>query len=206
MTLPNKLSLSRILVIPPFLFCLLYEKISAGDWWTTGYFRAAALLMVIGATITDYYDGKLARKYGLTTSLGKLLDPLADKMLVASAFVAFVDLRVFPSWLVIAILFREFLVTGLRSLGVTRGRVIQADKWGKHKTGWQLATIITAITFLTARDFLMATGVWDRPLVYSWHADILFDSVLMILLLICVFFTGLSGVLYFWRNRDLLRE
>jgi len=206
MTLPNKLSLSRILVIPFFLFFVLFEDLAPGNLWLVGAFRGVALLLVIGATITDYYDGMLARKYNMSTALGKLLDPLADKILIASAFVAFVDLRIFPSWLVIAILFREFLVTGLRSLGMAQGRVIQADRWGKHKTGWQLATIITAITFLTARDFMRAAGVWDRPLVREWYADIIFHHVLIALLLICVFFTCFSGFLYVWKNRDLLRE
>lgn len=206
MTLPNKLSLSRIVVIPFFLFFVFFERFTPGNYWLIGAFRAVALVLIVAASITDYYDGKLARKYNMTSALGQLLDPLADKMLVASAFVAFIDLQLFPSWLVIAILFREFLVTGLRQLGVVQGRVIHADRWGKHKTGWQLATIITAIAFLTIRDFMMAFGVWDQPLVREWFADIIFHGVLMALLLICVFFTIFSGTLYVWKNRDLLRE
>lgn len=206
MTLPNKLSLSRIVVVPFFLFFLLFEKLNSDNLWLTGSFRAVALILIVLASITDYYDGMLARKHGLTTTLGKLLDPLADKILVASAFIAFVDLRLFPSWLVIAILFREFLVTGLRSLGLVQGRMIQADRWGKHKTGWQLATIITAIAFLTIRDFMKAGGVWHRPFVREWYADIFFDGILLALLLICVMFTFLSGFLYVWQNRDLLRD
>jgi CDP-diacylglycerol--glycerol-3-phosphate 3-phosphatidyltransferase len=206
MTLPNKLSLLRILLIPVILACLLYEKINPGNHWLIGGFRVAALILVIIATITDYYDGKLARQYGLITNLGKFLDPLADKLLVTSIFIVFVDLRLFPGWLVIIILFREFVVTGLRSIVATQGEVMSSERWGKHKTGWQLATIITAITFMAARDFSQAARVWERPLARDWHADIFFEYVLLALLLICVFFTLFSGVLYVWKYRHLLHE
>lgn len=206
MTLPNKLSLLRIFLIPAILACLLYEKINPVNLWMIGVFRVVALVLVIIATITDYYDGKLARQYGLVTNLGKFLDPLADKLLVASIFISFVDLGLFPGWLVIIILFREFVVTGLRSIVATQGQVMSSERWGKHKTGWQLATIITAITFMAVRDFTRAAQVWERPLVRGWHADIFFERVLLALLLICVFFTLLSGVLYVWKYRHLLHE
>lgn len=206
MTLPNKLSLLRILLIPVIVACLLYEKMDPGNHWLIGTFRVIALVLVVIATITDYYDGKLARQYGLVTNLGKFLDPLADKLLVTSIFIIFVDLRLFPGWLVIIILFREFVVTGLRSIVATQGQVMSAERWGKHKTGWQLATIITAVTFMAARDFSQAARIWERPLAREWHADIFFEHVLLALLLICVFFTLLSGVLYVWKYRHLLHE
>ncbi len=207
MTLPNQLSLLRILIVPGFLFCLLFDQVfPASGEWVIGGFRTAALILMIGATITDYYDGKLARERNQVSNLGKLLDPLADKLLVCSAFVAFVDLRVYPGWVVVVILFREFLITGLRSLAAVQGRVIHSIRWGKHKTGWQMATIITAITFLAARDFARAAGVWDVPLVRYGFADIIFSSILWILAWICILFTFLSGWLYVTANRDILQE
>ncbi len=89
---------------------------------------------------------------------------------------------------------------------MTQGRVIQADRWGKHKAGWQMGTIITAILFLAIRDTMLAAGVWERPLVHDWHMDIIFHRVLLALLVICVFLTIYSGALYVWKNRDILRE
>jgi len=210
MTLPNKLSLSRIIVIPVFLFCLLLGGVEPAveDAFFYAWFRFAALLLVIAATITDYYDGKIARERGESTNLGKLLDPLADKLLVTSAFVAFVEMQLFPSWLIIVILCREFLVTGLRSLGAAQGRVIAADRWGKHKTGWQLGTIITTLVFVTAREFLRAAGYWGdtKPLVREWYAEAIFDWTLHGVLIVAVVLTLVSGALYLVRNWELVRD
>jgi CDP-diacylglycerol--glycerol-3-phosphate 3-phosphatidyltransferase len=168
--------------------------------------RILALIIFVGAAITDLIDGKIARARNLVTNFGKLMDPLADKLLVASAFVAFVGLDLFPAWFVIIILFREFIVTGLRSLGTAQGRVIHADRWGKHKTVWQMATIITALVFLAVRDTLIWMGEWDR-VVQGYYLEWWFQQVVItVLILICLFFTLLSGTLYVYRNWDLVRE
>jgi CDP-diacylglycerol--glycerol-3-phosphate 3-phosphatidyltransferase len=206
MTLPNKLSLSRILVIPLFLFCVLVWGPDSENPLVTGWFRLAALLIVIAASITDYYDGKIARETGEVSNLGKLLDPLADKLLVTAAFVAFVDLQLFPSWLIVIILCREFLVTGLRSLAASQGVVIAADRWGKHKTGWQLGSIITTLVFVTAREFLRAAGLWRDPLVSEYSAQAIFDGVLYGVLFVAVVLTVVSGGLYLVRNWALIRD
>lgn len=208
MTLPNKLSLSRILIIPFFLVALLVGGSEPENPGTIAWFRLAALVMVVAAAITDWLDGKLAREMGSTSNLGKLLDPLADKILVASAFIGFIELRLFPAWLIVIILCREFLVTGLRSLAAAQGRVIAADRWGKHKTGWQLATMITTLVFVTAREFLRASGHWapGEPLVEAWKAQAIFDWTLHGLLVIAVVLTVISGWLYLQRNWELIRE
>ena len=134
------------------------------------------------------------------------MDPLADKLFVTSAFVAFVELDVFPSWLIIIILCREFLVSGLRSLAASLGQVMEADRWGKHKTGWQLATIITTIAFLAAKDFLRAAGVWDKPLASRWHAEAIYAGTLHLVLLVAVALTVISGLRYMQRNWDIVME
>lgn len=206
MTLPNKLSLSRILVIPFILVALLAGGPFPEDPGFHAWLRLVALLLVIGASITDWLDGYIARRTGEISTLGILLDPLADKLLVASAFVAFVELQLFPSWLIIIILCREFLVTGLRSIAAQKGVVIAADRWGKHKTGWQLATIITTLVFLTGREFLRQYGLWENPLVSNWAADQIFYWTLQALLIIATTLTLISGALYLVRNRQLLRE
>ncbi len=206
MTLPNKLSLSRIIVIPLFLLCVLYGGENPESPSVIAWFRATALILVIAASITDWLDGKIAREQGLTSNLGKLLDPLADKLLVTSAFVAFVELNLFPSWLIVIILCREFLVTGLRSLAAMNGQVMAADKWGKHKTGWQLATIITTLFYLTLREFLRAAELWEKPLFNGMQAESVSLILLNVLLIVATGLTVISGGLYLVRNRALIRE
>lgn len=206
MNLPNKLSLARIAMIPAFLGLMLWGGPNPDNPTVAAWMRAGALVIVIAAAITDWLDGKIARARNLKTNLGALLDPLADKLLVASAFVAFVELQLFPSWLIIVILCREFLVTGLRTLAAVHGQVMAADTWGKHKTGWQLATIITAMVYLSAREFLRAAGLWDDPLFGTWRAEDLSLVLLHALLVVAVVLTLLSGWLYVWKNKGLLKE
>jgi len=221
MTLPNKLTVARIIAIPFFLLCLLvptlFEKggrfgelfgFAAEDSHplASAILRLLALLISIFVTVTDWLDGKIARERGLTSNFGKLMDPLADKLFVTSAFVAFVELGIFPSWLIIIILCREFLVSGLRSLAASIGHIMEADRWGKHKTGWQLATIITTVAFMTIKDFLRAAGLWERPLVNTWHADDIYAATLHVVLLVAVFLTVASGVRYLQQNWSIVRD
>lgn len=221
MNLPNKLTVGRVLLIPLFLFLLLaptaLEKGSlfapylafadAEDRpFIAGLFRLGALVVFVGAAITDWLDGEIARQRNLITPFGKLMDPLADKLLVASAFIALVELKVFPSWLIILILSREFLVTGLRALASDAGRVMAADNWGKHKTGWQMATVIGALTFLAAKDLLRSAGVWHDPFVRHWSADIIYTTILDLLLMVTVVLTIVSGWIYVKANADLIRD
>lgn len=206
MNLPNKLSLARIAMIPAFLGLVLWGGPNPENPALAAWMRAGALVIIVAATITDWLDGQIARSRNLKTNLGALLDPLADKLLVASAFVAFVELQLFPSWLIIVILCREFLVTGLRTLAAVHGQVMAADSWGKHKTGWQLATIITAMVYLSLREFLRAAGLWEQPLFGEYGAEDVSLVLLHVLLVIAVTLTLLSGWLYVSRNRHLLKE
>jgi CDP-diacylglycerol--glycerol-3-phosphate 3-phosphatidyltransferase len=206
MTLPNKLSLSRILVIPFFLLALLWGGGDPAEPLPAAIARAIALLLVVAASITDWLDGKIAREQNIITNLGKLLDPLADKLLVAAAFVGFVQMGVYAAWPVVLILCREFLITGLRTLAALTGAVVAADSWGKHKTGWQLATIITALVFLTARESLRAAGVWDAVALGTLDGDALIAIILDIMMLVVIFLTVVSGVLYLRNNWSLVAE
>jgi CDP-diacylglycerol--glycerol-3-phosphate 3-phosphatidyltransferase len=205
MNIANKLTLSRIAVIPFFMFALLFNRLS-GDLTYIAIARYVALLLFIGASVTDYIDGLVARRLNLESKLGRLLDPLADKLLITAAFVSFVDLQIFPAWIVIVILCREFIVTGLRSLGSAQGRIIHADRWGKHKTLSQVLTVIATLLFLCGHDTLMLSGQWDSIIVKGWGLDWWLDLVLKILLYICAFFTVFSGSIYLLKNRDLLSD
>lgn len=207
MNLANKLTLSRILVIPLFLVFLAPESFSFAipePAWPV--FRLFALLIFIGASITDYYDGVLARRHGWITNFGKLMDPLADKILVMAAFVVMVQLETFPAWMVALVLAREFMITGLRQLGLNQGRVLAADRWGKNKTITQITTIITGLVFLVARDWLRFFDLWERVVVRQWQVEWVFTLILHVMMFFCVVLTVWSGARYMWANRDLFTE
>ncbi len=144
MNLPNKLTILRILLIPVFMIVLL-----------RGYYYASAAVFIVAA-LTDLLDGYLARKYNLVTNFGKIMDPLADKLLVTSALICLVELGDIPGWMVIVILAREFIITGLRAVAAGEGLVIAAGKSGKIKTVLQM----TALTVLLLKDwpFSIFTG------------------------------------------------
>ena len=138
MNLPNKLTVARCILTAFFVLLLSFQNV---------YTYGIGYVVFVAAAITDYYDGKIARERNLVTNFGKLLDPVADKVLVVSAFVMLLGIPAMqvPAWSVVLILAREFLVTGARSLGAAQGIVIPANKWGKMKTILQL---VYACTFL----------------------------------------------------------
>jgi len=205
MNLPNTLSAARIIAVPFFLLFLFggMGVEESGQYGFAAILHGVALILAVAVTITDWLDGKLARDYGLITTLGKLLDPLADKIFVAAALIAFCTLGLIPAWAVILIISREFLITGLRGLATEQGRVIAADRLGKHKTGWQLGLIITLLTLLTARAALAHFGQWPDPVATQWHGRTTFTVMIWIPLAVTLYFTIHSAVFYVWTNRDL---
>lgn len=141
MNLPNKLTSARILLAIPFVISL--EKSGEGD----PIYRYIAFGIFILASLTDWLDGYYARKYNLITDFGKLMDPLADKILVISAMVIFVSLGMLPSWMSIVVIAREFLISGIRTIAATQGEVIPAGNLGKYKTTTQMIVIILMLLF-----------------------------------------------------------
>ena len=133
MNLPNKLTTIRVILIPFFLVAMLWQAIPYGNW--------VALVIFGIASITDALDGKIARKYNLVTNFGKFMDPLADKLLVCSALIAFIELERIPCWVVIVIIAREFIISGFRLVAANNGIVIAAGIWGKLKTAEQMVMI-----------------------------------------------------------------
>jgi CDP-diacylglycerol--glycerol-3-phosphate 3-phosphatidyltransferase len=186
MNLPNKLTLLRLVLTVFFVVCLSVSF--------SGHL-AAALGLFLLATLTDYLDGEIARRWNLITDFGKLMDPLADKVLTASAFICLIPYGVLPAWAVIIIISREFLITGLRLLASTKGIVLPAEKLGKHKTAWQMISILYFLGLLAWKA--PAAGF---PLVLSpvWH------WIGVTLVTITVALTLFSGLAYFWKNRHLL--
>lgn len=137
MNLPNRLTILRVAMIPFFVFFLLNHSIPYGNY------IAAAIF--VGASLTDALDGHIARKYNLITNFGKFMDPLADKLLVSSAMICFVEMGLIPSWIIIIIISREFIISGFRLVASDNGIVIAASYWGKIKTTVQMLMSILLI-------------------------------------------------------------
>lgn len=209
MNLANKLTFSRVLVIPFYVAFLCVPTT-----WSPGVYAFChwiANVLIIAATVTDYYDGKIARQLGVVTSFGKLMDPLADKLIVMAGFVACATIMMpgqaqphplIPMWCVIVVLGREFLITGLRQIAIEQGEVIAADRLGKHKTGWQLGLLITASTFLAIRGTLVFFGL---PAKWLGYFDAFYPFGLWGTLCVVMVLTVWSGVAYVLKNRGLIK-
>ncbi len=182
MNLPNKLTLMRVFLVPLFLVFLLVDKIPA--------IYLLALVVFAGASITDWLDGHIARKHNLVTNFGKFLDPLADKVLVMSAIIAFVELKFTWCVPVIIILGREFMVTSLRLVANnSSGKVIAAGLMGKLKTAFTMVAIIAILAF----QGLCEAGV-DFPFNINTAGEIL--------IWIATILTAISGIQYLWDYRN----
>ena len=154
MNLPNKLTTLRVIMIPFFVFFLLWQN---GENRT---FRMIALALFIIASLTDLLDGKIARKYNLVTNFGKFMDPLADKLLVCSALICLIELNALPAWMVIIIISREFIISGFRLIASDNGVAIAASYWGKFKTTFQMVSVVLLILDIPALAFVTTICVW----------------------------------------------
>jgi CDP-diacylglycerol--glycerol-3-phosphate 3-phosphatidyltransferase len=186
MNLPNILTLLRL-----GLTVLLVASLSVEY---PAHFSIALLVFLL-ASLTDYLDGVIARKWNLITDFGKLMDPLADKILTASAFICLIPFGALPAWAVIIIISREFLITGLRLLASSKGVILPAEKLGKHKTAWQMITIVFFLALLAADDFALES---------SDVVDLLWSYGGVALVTVTVVLTVFSGSAYLWKNRMLL--
>ena len=193
MNLPNKLTVARLVLSFVFVALLSIESIPFG--------KTAALVVFCIAAITDFLDGYLARKHNLVTNFGKLMDPLADKILMCAGFVLLTRLELIPAWIVVVILSREFLVTGLRLLASAEGVVLAAENLGKYKTVFQIVTVIYFLLILAATESAFA---WISPLFEIR----LFSSAILgqLLIWVSLILTLLSGVSYVWKNRKILGD
>ncbi|MCM1307689.1 MAG: CDP-diacylglycerol--glycerol-3-phosphate 3-phosphatidyltransferase [Butyrivibrio sp.] len=155
MNLPNKLTMLRVILIPFFVFFLLTDYAGgAGKWIALGIFALASL--------TDMLDGQIARRRNLITNFGKFMDPIADKLLVCSALIAFVQLGLLPAWIVIILIAREFIVSGFRLVASDSGIVLAAGWWGKFKTAFQMIMCIMLIINLDYK----AVNIAEQALIY----------------------------------------
>lgn len=175
MNLPNKLTIARVCMIPFFVFFLLNTNIPNGKY--------IAVAIFIVASLTDTLDGYIARKYNLITNFGKFMDPLADKLLVSSALICFVEMRLIPAWIIIIIISREFIISGFRLVASDNGVVIAANYWGKIKTVCQMIMSILLIIHL-------------ENSVYS--------VIEQIFIYVSLALTVISLMDYVWKNKQVL--
>ena len=190
MNLPNKLTVSRLILTAFFLMALLFDF---------PYHYTVALVLFVAASLTDLFDGIIARRRNLLTDFGKLMDPLADKVLICSAFIAFIELDWMPAWMVILIVARELAITGLRLLAASKNIVLAAERQGKNKTISQITAIIALLVTHSHADWgivgqLFAFEIADQA--WAWWVAEASKWVAVAL-------TALSGFLYLWKNRDV---
>ena len=192
MNLPNKLTASRFVLTVAFLIVMFSE---------VHLHKTIALALFVAAGISDFLDGQIARRRQLITNFGILMDPLADKIMVCSAFIAFVGLNWLPAWMAVVVVARELAITGLRLLAASKNVVLAAEGYGKHKTISQIAAIIAIFVLQTYSDQWGAVGqalfgppVFGKPWIW-WFAEIA--------KWLAVILTFISGWLYLWKNRAL---
>jgi CDP-diacylglycerol--glycerol-3-phosphate 3-phosphatidyltransferase len=184
----NRLTLSRLALTVLFV-------VSLSSSWQ--YARTAAFVIFLIAGLTDFVDGEIARRYGVVTNFGKLMDPLVDKIMVAAAFISLVPLKAVPAWAATTVVARDFLITGLRLMASAKGRILPAESLGKQKTSWQIVTIIFFLALLAIAELRYAneTSTWW---VRAW------SEAGPVLVWVTVALTIYSGLGYAWQNRDLI--
>ncbi len=184
----NRLTLSRLVLTVLFVASL-------NSSWQ--YARTAALLLFLVAGITDFVDGEVARRYGIITNFGKLMDPLVDKIMMAAAFISLVPLKAVPAWAATTVVARDFLITGLRLMATAKGQVLPAEKLGKQKTSWQIITVIFFLALLSIAElhYTSETTTWW---LRAW------DQAGPVLVWITVVLTVYSGLGFTWRHRELI--
>ena len=175
MNTPNKLTIARMIIVPFLVIFLL-------TGWGGEAHRYISLTLFVVASVTDWFDGYLARKNNLVTNFGKFMDPLADKLLVCSAMICMIDLKRLPAWFVIIIIAREFIISGFRLIAAENGIVIAANYWGKFKTASQMIMIILLIL----------------------HFDGIFVILEQIFIWLSLALTIISLITYIWQNRTVL--
>ena len=198
MNLPNKLTLSRVIMVPFFVvFILLVPKFL--------YFKWIALAIFIIASLTDLLDGKIARKYNLVTNFGKFMDPLADKLLVCSALIAMSSLGVIPAWITIVMIAREFIISGFRLIAAEKGVVIAASMWGKWKTTFQMVMLCVQMVVMDQYVSVNGNNAADGLYVVTpfYQVLMMIGSITMYIALIL---TVVSLIDYLLKNKAVLKD
>ena len=191
MNLANRLTMLRILLTFVFVIVLSWQGLLA---------KCAALVIFSLAALSDLFDGMIAHRRNMVTDFGRLMDPIADKILVLAAFAAFLQLQLIEAWMFVIIVSREILITSLRLFALNKGKVLSAARAGKHKTVSQMAVIFYILGFIVVKESVMTFSSWNPV----WED--FFRKSINILMLLTVGLTLYSGLSYLWENRKVITK
>lgn len=189
MNLANRLTISRILLTFVFMFFLFCQGLWA---------KAASLVIFTLAALSDLFDGLIAQRWNMVTDFGRLMDPIADKILVLAAFAAFVQMQLIDAWMFVIIVSREILITSLRLFALNKGKVLSAARAGKHKTVSQMAVIFAILGFILLKEIVLKYSTWNP----AWEK--IFRQGIFFLMVVTLGLTLYSGLSYLWENRKII--
>jgi len=162
--------------------------------------KISALVIFTLAALSDLFDGMIAKKNNMVTDFGRLMDPIADKILVLAAFAAFLEMQLIEAWMFVIIVSREILITSLRLFALNKGKILSAVRAGKHKTFSQMAVIFYILGFIVVKESVKAYSIWNPV----WED--FFRKSINILMLLTVGLTLYSGISYLWENRKVIAK
>jgi len=191
MNLANKLTMMRILLT--FVFMIVFSRQGLLP-------KIFALVIFSAAALSDLFDGMIAKKNNMVTDFGRLMDPIADKILVLAAFAAFLEMQLIEAWMFVIIVSREILITSLRLFALNKGKILSAVRAGKHKTFSQMAVIFYILGFIVVKESVKTYSVWNPV----WEDY--FRKSIGVLMLFTVGLTLYSGVSYLWENRKVITK
>lgn len=191
MNISNQLTLSRVVLTFVMMAFIFTEGVLA---------KSIALAIFLLACLTDFLDGWIARRYKKTSDFGKIMDPVADKILILGTYLSFVQLQLIPAWMVIVIFIREFLITSVRFFAIHKGTVLAAENAGKHKTVSQMITAFFILVFIVVQEAMSRASFWNEAFQKNFKLGILF------LMAVTVILTIFSGLSFLWHNRKLIRS
>ncbi len=189
MNIANKITMLRIVLTFVFMFFLFCHGL---------LFKVLSLVLFIVAALSDFFDGLIAQKRNMITDFGRLMDPIADKILVLAAFAAFVQMQLIEAWMFVIIVSREILITSLRLFALNKGKVLSAARAGKHKTVSQMLVIFLILVFIVIKEVMLAYFTWNP----AWET--IFRQAIYFLMLLTVGLTLYSGFSYLWENRKVI--
>ena len=191
MNIANRITMLRIVLTFVFMFFLFVH-----GFWA----KVFALVVFTVAAISDYLDGMIAKKMNLITDFGRLMDPIADKILVLSAFTAFLQMGLINAWMLLIIFSREILITSLRLFALNKGKVLSAGKAGKHKTASQMVIIFVVLGFISFQEIMKTFFTWNP----DWEK--FFRQGIYVAMIWIVGLTLYSGLSYLWENRKIITK
>ena len=191
MNIANKLTMLRIALTFVFMFFLFAHGLLA---------KVLSLVVFIAAALSDFFDGLIAHRKNMVTDFGRLMDPIADKILVLAAFAAFVQMQLIDAWMFVIIVSREILITSLRLFALNKGKVLSAAKAGKHKTVSQMVVIFSILGFVVLKEVMLVYFTWNP----DWEK--MFRQGIYFLMLVTVGLTLYSGLAYLWENRKIIAK